>query len=198
MKLISLEHGRTAYRADFAFYGAAVLIVAATLLIACPRGQRLESAALAGLGLAGWSLIEYLLHRFVLHVVPPFCEWHARHHRRPTALISTPTLLSAALIVALVFAPACALIGLWPATALTWGVLTGYLAYAIVHHAMHHWHTGNAWVRRRKRWHALHHGQAVRGSCYGVTSGLWDHVFGSTPESGVGLSAAAASAGLRR
>ena len=39
---------------------------------------------------------------------------------------------------------------------MTLGVLIGYYGYAFTHHAAHHWRHENAWLRRRKRWHALH------------------------------------------
>ena len=48
-------------------------------------------------------------------------------------------------------------IGKWPATALTFGVLVGYLFYTAVHHATHHWRVNGDWFKQRKRWHALHH-----------------------------------------
>lgn len=180
MGLFTLEHGKLAYRADFAAYGAAVLLLAAFLLADSPHAQRLAIAALVLLGLASWTLIEYVLHRFVLHGLPPFRGWHAQHHQRPMALICTPTLVSATLIFTLVFVPALALGNAWRAAALTLGVLTGYLAYTITHHATHHWRAEGAWLRRRKRWHALHHRPLAHPGCYGVTSEVWDHVFGST------------------
>lgn len=183
MGLFSMEHGATAYRADFALYGAASVALAAVLMVAGPSALRLQLLALALLGLAGWSLVEYLLHRFVLHGLRPFSTWHAEHHRRPTALICTPTVLSASLIAALVFMPALLLGDVWRACALTWGLLTGYLFYTITHHVMHHGSGQRAWIQRRKRWHAQHHGSPQepgrkRGR-YGVTSGLWDRVFRS-------------------
>ena len=181
MGLFTLEHSKNAYRADFVLFGAAVLLLVAYLLLKGPRAQWPQTASLAFAGLAGWSLIEYLLHRFVLHGVQPFQRWHAEHHQRPTALICTPTILSAALIVLLVFLPALLATNLWRACALTLGVLTGYLAYAVTHHATHHWRTDNTWLRRRKRWHGLHH-HAQAPLCFGVTSGLWDHVFGSAAQ----------------
>lgn len=180
MGLISLEHGTNAYRADFALYGTAVLGLGGSLLVAAPSAQALSLAGISLAGLASWSLLEYLLHRFVLHGLQPFKGWHAQHHARPTALICAPTLLSAALIVVLVYAPAWWLTGAWPATALSFGVVTGYLGYAVTHHATHHWRAGGAWLRRRKRWHAQHH-HAARPDCYGVTSAIWDHAFGSAP-----------------
>ena len=181
MGLFTLEHSQGAYRADFVLYGSAVLLLAAYLLLEGPRAQWPQMAAFVLAGLAGWSLIEYLLHRFVLHGVQPFQGWHAEHHQRPTALICAPTILSAALILTLVFLPTLLVSNLWRACALTLGVLAGYLAYAVVHHATHHWRADNAWLRQRKRWHALHH-HAHAPHCFGVTSGFWDRVFGSAPQ----------------
>ena len=180
MGLFSLEHGKAAYRADFALYGAAVLGLAAFLLAGEPHAPRLEVVAFALLGLASWTGIEYALHRFVLHGLQPFKGWHEQHHQRPTALIGAPTILSATLIATLVFLPALALSDPWHACALTLGVLAGYLAYGITHHATHHWRAESAWLKRRKRWHALHHYQAEQPGCYGVTSAFWDHVFRTT------------------
>ena len=179
MGLFALEHSKGAYRADFALYGVAVLLLGAFLLADGPREQQLQLAAFAMLGLAGWTAIEYGLHRFVLHGLQPFRRWHEAHHQRPTALICAPTILSATLISTLVFLPAWLSAGLWRACALTLGVLTGYLAYAITHHATHHWRADSAWLRRRKRWHALHHHATLQPACFGVTQGFWDHVFGS-------------------
>jgi sterol desaturase/sphingolipid hydroxylase (fatty acid hydroxylase superfamily) len=178
MGLFTLEHGKGAYRADFVLYGAAVLALAAFLVLDAPRAHGLGIVLWTATGLAGWSLTEYALHRFVLHGVQPFQGWHAAHHARPTALICAPTVLSAALIVMLVFLPALLLGDVWLACALTLGLVAGYLAYAITHHATHHWRADSAWLRGRKRWHALHHHSRQPG-CYGVTSGVWDHVFGS-------------------
>ncbi len=187
MQFIKLEHSKLAHRADFALYGLLVAVLAVLLLVDVPRAQRLEGIAFALAGLVSWPAIEYVLHRFVLHGLQPFSRWHAEHHQRPTALIFTPTILSATAIAALVFLPALLAAGLWRAGALTLGVLTGYLAYTITHHAIHHWHTDNAWLKQRKRRHALHHHCTEQPCCYGVTSAFLDHVFRSncrvvTPE----------------
>lgn len=179
MGLFSIEHSRAVYRADFVLYGALVVVLSASLWLAAPRAQWLQLAGLTLVGLASWSVIEYALHRFVLHGLPPFSRWHAEHHRRPAALIGAPTSASTLLIATLVFLPALALWGPWHACALTLGVSIGYLGYAVTHHATHHWHVDNAWLKQRKRWHARHH-HVSQATCYGVTSGIWDNVFGST------------------
>jgi sterol desaturase/sphingolipid hydroxylase (fatty acid hydroxylase superfamily) len=180
MSLFTMEHRMAAYRADFVLYGAAIAGLAIFLLMAVPRGQQLEAALFAGTGLALWTVIEYALHRFVMHGLQPFTRLHAEHHRRPTALIFTPTILSAMLIVTLVFLPSLVLLdNLWHASALTLGVLVGYLSFSVTHHAVHHWRADSAWLKQRKRWHALHHHTNGQSCCFGVTSAFWDHVFGS-------------------
>ncbi len=177
LRLVSLEHGKLAYRADFAVYGAAVAGMGAALAVDAPRAQDLAIVLWVGAGLAAWSLIEYVFHRFLLHGMSPFREWHALHHARPTARIASPTLFSAALIAGLVAFPAWLLWGGWPACALTLGVTFGYYAYAITHHATHHWRAAGPGARGRKRRHAAHHHAADASRCFGVTSGLWDVVF---------------------
>lgn len=178
MGMFTLEHSRAAYRADYILYGAAVAALATGTLAAGPREQVAQVAALVLAGLCAWSAIEYALHRFVLHGLAPFRQWHALHHERPAALICAPTMLSAGLILGLVFVPALLLGDLWRACALTFGVVGGYLAYAVTHHATHHWRADSAWLKRRRRWHALHHHVSGPG-CYGVTSAFWDRVFGT-------------------
>jgi len=178
MSLLTLEHGKLAYRADFALYSIAVVSLAAYLLVSEAGQQVLQTLAFVLAGLAGWTLIEYLLHRFVLHGMPPFRGWHDAHHKRPVALICAPTIMSASLILFLIFLPAVELLDLERACALTLGMLMGYLAYSVTHHAVHHWRSSNAWLMQRKRWHALHH-HVEHPGCYGVTTAFWDHVFRS-------------------
>jgi len=179
MRFLTLEHGKLAYGADFALYASAVALLSIYLLAAEPSQQAFEAMALIAAGLAGWTLIEYLLHRFVLHTVQPFRGWHDAHHQRPVALICAPTLVSATLIILLIFLPALELLNLARACALTLGVLMGYLAYSVTHHAVHHWRADSAWLKQRKHWHALHH-HVRHPAFYGVTTAFWDHVFHST------------------
>ena len=195
MPLLTLEHSPTAYRLDFAFYGLLSLAMASALLLFHPAGSAGLLAAWAVAGLLAWSPVEYALHRFVLHGLRPFSRWHDEHHRRPTALMGSPTWITLALFAGLVALPAFWLVGAWPACALTFGLLTGYLAYGLTHHATHHVVGGfirrNAWLVKRRRWHALHHqahrpssadspaGPRLKPGHYGVSSALWDHVFGT-------------------
>ena len=181
MSLLTLEHSKVAYRLDLAVFGAASVGLGALLFLAGPPARLIQSIACAALGLASWSFIEYGLHRFVLHGMRPFSTWHAKHHQRPAARIYSPTVVSVTLIAALIYLPAWIAWGRWPACALTFGVVAGDFGYAITHHAVHHWGAERGWLRRRKRWHGLHHARlsalAERPGYYGVTSSFWDYVF---------------------
>lgn len=180
MGLLTTEHGRAGYLADFILYAAASIALAFVLAVAAPYERQLELVTYAFSGILTWTLVEYLLHRFVLHGLQPFRNWHAEHHRRPRALDGTPTILSVVLIAALVFVPALVVRDLWNACALTFGLLTGYVVYVTVHHGAHHWKTDLVWLRRAKQHHALHHGTLAGTGRYGVTSALWDVVFRTT------------------
>jgi hypothetical protein len=175
MRWISIEHSTTAYRADFVFYGGTVLGLGAWLAAQGPAGMGLEITACAAAGILAWSAIEYLLHRFVLQGMQPFKGWHLEHHRSPVALIRAPTLVSAPLIGSLVWLPAVFFLGRWLGSALTLGLLIGYLGYAVTHHAVHHWNLNLGWLQRRKYWHAKHH-HLLQPCCFGVTNGFWDRV----------------------
>ncbi|GAB3253329.1 sterol desaturase family protein [Chitinimonas naiadis] len=179
MPLFALEHSKAAYHADFAAYGASVLLLAGYLLLASPAAWHAELQLLTLLGLLSWSAIEYALHRFVLHGLEPFRRWHTAHHQRPNALICAPTVLSASLIGTLVFLPTLLLGTAWHAAALTLGVLGGYLFYAITHHATHHWRAHHPWLVRRRYWHAVHHNRSGKAGSYGVTTTYWDQLLGT-------------------
>lgn len=179
LSILSFEQGRLAYGADFALYGVAVAALSVLLVIRSPHGDGLELAATCAAGLIAWTLIEYLFHRFLLHRLSPFREWHAQHHARPSARIASPTFFSATLLFVLVYLPGRLLFGFWAACALTLGVTAGYLAYAVAHHATHHWRPSSDWLKRNKRWHAAHHHGNGQERCFGVTNSFWDRVFGT-------------------
>jgi cyclopropane-fatty-acyl-phospholipid synthase len=180
--LFSIEHEAFAQRADFAAYGAAAVGLGLFLGFASPRAHAWVAVLALALGWLAWGGIEYGLHRFVLHGLPPFSHWHAEHHRRPAALLGTPTVVSLLLFGVLVYLPAYLLAGATAAAAFTLGSVIGYLGYATAHHAVHHWHGSSAWLARQKRWHALHHHRPNEGICFGVTLQGWDRLFHTSPK----------------
>lgn len=130
-------------------------------------------------GLASWSLLEYLVHRFALHHLMWFSSLHDAHHADPKAYIGTPTLISVAIFYALGYTPVALIFGRGDAAGWMAGLLTGYLAYVVTHWAVHHVTGGNFWVLRRlKRQHAVHH-HFSHDTNFGVTTSFWDRVFGT-------------------
>jgi sterol desaturase/sphingolipid hydroxylase (fatty acid hydroxylase superfamily) len=132
--------------------------------------------ALVLLGALFWTLIEYLLHRFVFHHIPIVAEMHDRHHRDPTALIGTPAWVSLSVGVVAGLLPLWRVLGFGLAAAIVIGLFFGYLWYVLVHYAIHHWPAGrDTYLYRAKLRHAWHHRSHEVN--FGVTSELWDRIF---------------------
>lgn len=180
---------------------AALWVPYATSPGASPAG----AAGLAALGLLLWSLVEYSLHRFLFHADDRLPDHpaarqlhfllHGVHHRVPLdrlRLVMPPALtavLAAALYAAFRAAlPVGTLLGAPAWHALFASGLAGYVAYDVCHYAQHHAPAAVPWwaaaparyVWRMRRIHMRHHFQgAASERGFGVTSTLWDHVFGT-------------------
>jgi sterol desaturase/sphingolipid hydroxylase (fatty acid hydroxylase superfamily) len=179
MLIFTIEQSDRTYFADFVVYAVGATALAVFLGVYTPQALRVGLTMWAIAGLGYWTLIEYGVHRFVLHHIPPFRAMHEMHHSNPRALIGTPTIVTVALFALLVFMPAFMAANIWVASALTLGVLLGYIAYSVMHHAAHHWRSSNDWLKWRKQLHGLHH-HSGQTRHYGVTTSVWDHVFRST------------------
>jgi sterol desaturase/sphingolipid hydroxylase (fatty acid hydroxylase superfamily) len=127
-------------------------------------------------GLVAWSLVEYVVHRWIYHRVPPFERFHDAHHADPKELIGAPSFLMVGAIFAIFFAPLLAL-GLLTASGVTSGALIGYIGYMLVHHGSHHWVVKpGSWLYQARLRHMVHHYQDTPGN-YGIITSFWDHVF---------------------
>lgn len=172
---------KTGYYADFVIY--ATIVTTATVVTAW-RSTAYETAIwllIAAVGAVLWTLIEYILHRFVLHQIRVFAAMHDVHHEAPLAFVGTPTWLSLGVIMGFVFLPAWALGSFNTASALAAGVMAGFFWYGLVHHAIHYRKPRMLATRLllASRRHAQHHYGRQPGN-FGVTTSLWDHVFGTT------------------
>lgn len=142
--------------------------------------------ALAGCALAGvllWSIAEYLLHRFLGHdrrTWPNgFATEHTRHHSEGDYFAPTwKKALVATVAVPLVSALAALLVG--PARGLVFGLafVAMYAAYEWVHRRAHTHRGIGPYGRYLRRHHFHHHFENPRAN-HGVTSPLWDIVFGT-------------------
>lgn len=170
------------YFAEFFLFPPLVLISTVFAFYSFSAPRPVTWAVVYGIGLVGWTLIEYFLHRAIFHHLPFLSQLHERHHKNPQELIGTPTWVSVLAGLIGVASPSWAILGFDLATAATAGMATGYLWYIFVHYATHHWQPrhGSYFYRARLR-HAGHHYVSDRGN-FGVTTGVWDLVFGTALE----------------
>lgn len=143
-------------------------------------GSLVAAAAIIVAGMLGWGLIEYLLHRWVLHgVVDVINREHSRHHGQPKATISTP-LFVIPICAVLTWAALSLAISPGAAALLTFGIYVGYNYFAIVHHLLHHRPSTLARSRYFEvhlRLHEIHHRQP--NVHFGISNSMWDRVFGT-------------------
>lgn len=136
------------------------------------------AAGLFVVGLACWTLAEYVLHRYALHHLPWFSDQHTAHHEEPRAMIASPTVFSFVFFYLVGFVPVWLLFGFYVSLGWFAGFLTGYVMFGAVHEMVHHSQNQSAIMRYWKRLHAIHHhGNSDRN--FGVITGFWDHVFGT-------------------
>jgi sterol desaturase/sphingolipid hydroxylase (fatty acid hydroxylase superfamily) len=129
-------------------------------------------------GLLTWTLIEYVFHRWLFHGGALFRALHDFHHEKPEELFGTPPVVGPVAIIIAFYIPAYAL-GVESTGGFAAGVLTGYLAYTSIHYAVHARLDGGAFLARARRRHMLHH-FAQGDANFGVTTGLWDYLFGTS------------------
>jgi len=165
------------------------LPVSAWFLVAGVRHPALDAGRVARLFVAGvavWTLLEYLLHRWVFHFEPRAGSElqqdlsflvHGVHHDYPydaDRLVMPPVV---ALVIALAVGfPLHAGLGprLFPPVFA--GLIAGYLWYDLTHYAVHHLKQRTALGRVQRRNHYLHHFR-YPDRLFGVTTPIWDFVF---------------------
>ncbi len=148
------------------------------------------------LGIFFWTLTEYTLHRFLFHF-PAKTPWqerlsflmHGVHHAQPrdkTRLVMPPVV---SIPLALVFYGLYYLVFTYVFLAPGWvspvfaGFILGYVGYDMTHYATHHFSMKKGYFRMVRQQHMHHHFQTP-DKRFGVTSPLWDYIFGTMPEEG--------------
>jgi sterol desaturase/sphingolipid hydroxylase (fatty acid hydroxylase superfamily) len=128
---------------------------------------------LIGIGL--WTFIEYLMHCLVYHQIAAFKKYHEAHHADPQAYVGAPPMVGTSLVFLVSFMPLLAVSPV-AANGLSTGMLGGYTAYMLVHHACHFWQvTPASYLYRHRLRHAAHHYRDDGGN-FGVTTAFWDRV----------------------
>jgi sterol desaturase/sphingolipid hydroxylase (fatty acid hydroxylase superfamily) len=141
-------------------------------------------------GLLVWTLMEYGLHRYIFHWYKD-TPWgrrvhfllHGVHHDFPndSDRLVMPLLMSVPLAVIFYALFYFAFGGMRYGEPFYAGFAVGYLAYDGTHYAVHHFKQTTRIGKFVKRHHMLHH-HADHDGGFGVSSPLWDYVFGTMPQ----------------
>ncbi len=145
----------------------------------------LQSIGIFAGGMVFWTFTEYILHRFAFHYHPETDRGrrinyvlHGNHHEYPRDkerlfMPAAPSLIIASMFFMVFFVVLGKLaFPFFP------GFMFGYLIYGSMHYAIHAWNPPFKWMKPLWRNHHLHHYK--HGDLgFGVSSTLWDHVFGT-------------------
>jgi sterol desaturase/sphingolipid hydroxylase (fatty acid hydroxylase superfamily) len=174
-----VTHSRANYRASYAIDLLCPLALAAIGLRDQTPPWPVALASIAT-GLVIFSFVEYAIHRWCFHGLSGVVsEIHQHHHDAPQAhtALPAPTSVIVATAAWCILAP---LIGIATASFLLCGLMAGYFYYGALHHLEHSLRLSALPFRAlQRRWamHAVHH--QLPDKNYGVTTSLWDHLFGT-------------------
>jgi sterol desaturase/sphingolipid hydroxylase (fatty acid hydroxylase superfamily) len=136
-------------------------------------------------GMFFWTLFEYVAHRFIFHFMAESERAgkivyiiHGNHHHYPRDrerlfMPPVPSLIIASVVFSLMF-----LFMRQYAFMFFPGFIFGYLIYGTMHYAIHAFNPPFKWMKPLWRNHHLHHYKNEHNG-FGVSSTLWDHVFGT-------------------
>lgn len=140
-----------------------------------------------------WSLAEYLMHRYIFHFLGAE-PWkrrfhfiiHGVHHDYPDDASRLVMPIGASIPIGVVFYSIFLLLfGEARGSAAFVGFGVGYLAYDGIHFAVHHFRLTSSVGRWLKKHHMQHHHTGIEAK-WGVSSPLWDYVFGTMDDKGRG------------
>jgi sterol desaturase/sphingolipid hydroxylase (fatty acid hydroxylase superfamily) len=162
------------------------------LALALLRGPRLPVVLWFLGGMTAWTLMEYGVHRYVLHGRFPagpslyrrfthqyFDPLHWEHHARPwdgNHVNGTlkDTLPFSAVLVGLAF-----LTPLGTGPVFIAGLLQAYVLEEWIHQSVHFYDFRNRYFRYIRRHHLYHHSPRGMNAGYGLSNGVWDVVWGT-------------------
>ncbi|GCB61005.1 fatty acid 2-hydroxylase [Scyliorhinus torazame] len=139
------------------------------------------------LGMFLWSLVEYLIHRYLFHMRPPASNYylitlhfmlHGQHHKSPfdgSRLVFPPVPASFVVVLFLaafhLFAPGAVGMSIFV------GGLCGYVVYDMIHYYLHYGTPKKgSYLYGLKAYHVKHHFEHQRLG-FGITSRFWDYPF---------------------
>jgi sterol desaturase/sphingolipid hydroxylase (fatty acid hydroxylase superfamily) len=139
-------------------------------------------------GLLTFSLVEYLVHRYVFHMETDTelkekiqYNFHGVHHEYPKdkGRLAMPPVVSVILAASLLYLFHLA-IGEYTFAFLP-GFVMGYASYLFVHFAVHAYQPPKNFLKVLWVNHGIHH-YKDHNKAFGVSSPLWDYIFGTLPK----------------
>ena len=167
------------------FYGAGMFILFYEIIIKpLPHGF-IVIAFFAGL--FSFTLFEYLFHRFVFHMPTntPRREKiqfsiHGAHHQNPRDKLRLAMPPYFSVVLATIVLSFFYLLQKNYGLSFGGGFLTGYAAYLTIHYSIHTIIPPKNFLRYLWIHHSYHHYKSMK-MAFGVSSPLWDYVFGTKP-----------------
>ncbi|MGI9020818.1 MAG: sterol desaturase family protein [Solirubrobacterales bacterium] len=164
-------------------------VIAGMVYLGADRGQGAGTIILlfaAGVGI--WTISEYWLHRKFFHWEPDNSFGrrmhfiiHGVHHDHPNDKLRLVMPPGASIpLAALFFGLFWLILGEPTAFPVFGGFIAGYLVYDYTHYYVHHFVPKSDFGKSLREQHMRHHFQDHRFG-FGVSSPLWDAVFGTLP-----------------
>ena len=178
-------------RTTFYFPVILFLLVGVATALYCYLSLKINVFIIVALFVAGlfaFTLVEYLIHRFVFHfkASTPGQELlkykiHGVHHHFPKDKdrLAMPPFMSLTLAV-LFFLLYKWLFGNY-GIALFSGFVSGYSVYLIIHYAVHRYRQPRNFLSILWKHHSLHHYRSDN-SAFSVSNPMWDYIFGTMPD----------------
>lgn len=136
-------------------------------------------AVAIALGLLAWTFVEYLIHGILSHRYRTFVTpLHGAHHTDPRAVFTSP--VASVPVTLLFFGAGALLFGATLSAAFCAGLVAGFARYEYVHWRIHFRAPLGDRQRRLRDHHLAHHFRDAR-AYHGVTTRVWDRVFGTLP-----------------
>ena len=189
--VVLADEARTARRR---FYPVTVLFTtySVTVLSLSFALHPVYALAYLAMGVMTWTVLEYLVHRYILHGRFPdgpgflrhrvhtfFDTMHADHHQRPWDGMYINGYLDSVPFAALFVAVSFLLTPYYKAPVLVAGLLQSYVLEEWIHYSVHFCRFKSRYFQYIRLHHWYHH--SPRGSAlgFGLTSGLWDRITGT-------------------
>jgi dihydroceramide fatty acyl 2-hydroxylase len=176
-----------------AFYGCYLVTM---LVLAWRTNHRYIGIAFLLAGIPVWTLVEYLMHRYVFHhhftqSGESFKKFytglgkkyldalHWEHHERAFDGYHINGELQDLLPLFSLAVPLSFIFPVYTAPMLLAGVVQSYVVEEWIHHCIHYYNFRDPYFRHVKRYHLYHHTSAGIEQGFGITNGFWDIVFKS-------------------